>query len=193
MKVQGVHFRTIWLKPEDAGVVQIIDQRFLPHEFVIEEIRSVAQMATAIHDMHVRGAGLIGAAAGFGMYLATLESMPLERAAELLKATRPTAVNLGWAVDRQLRSVGKSRVPGKRSCALCRPHKTSPMKMRSAAAISASMDTLARRNQRTQKWRAREHSDALQRGVAGVCGLRIGPVTRLCGARQRIGGSRLGG
>jgi methylthioribose-1-phosphate isomerase len=107
MKVQGAHYRTIWLNPEDTRIVRIIDQRFLPHQFVIEDIRTVAQMATAIRDMHVRGAGLIGAAAGFGMYLAALESMPLERAAELLKATRPTAVNLAWAVDRQLRSVGK--------------------------------------------------------------------------------------
>jgi len=105
MKVRGVHFRTIWLKPDDARVVQIIDQRFLPHQFVIEEIRTVAQMATAIREMHVRGAGLIGAAAAFGMYLATLESIPLERAAELLKATRPTAVNLAWAVERQLQSI----------------------------------------------------------------------------------------
>jgi methylthioribose-1-phosphate isomerase len=119
MKVQGVHFRTIWLNPEDAGVVQIIDQRFLPHEFVIEEIRTVAQMATAIRDMHVRGAGLIGAAAGFGMYLAVLESAPLESAARLLKATRPTAVNLAWAVDRQLRSIGKVQDRGEKvACAL---------------------------------------------------------------------------
>jgi methylthioribose-1-phosphate isomerase len=105
MKVQGVDFRTIWLKPEDAGVVQIIDQRFLPHQFIIEEIRTVAQMATAIRDMHLRGAGLIGAAAGFGMYLAALESIACERAAELLKTTRPTAINLAWAVDRQLRCI----------------------------------------------------------------------------------------
>ena len=74
VKVGGKHFRTIWRKPDDERVVQLIDQRFLPHEFVIEEVRSVEQMATAIREMHVRGAGLIGASAGYGMYLAALEA-----------------------------------------------------------------------------------------------------------------------
>jgi methylthioribose-1-phosphate isomerase len=117
VKVNGQHFRTIWLKPGDETVVQLIDQRFLPHQFVIEEVRTVEQMATAIREMHVRGAGLIGASAGFGMYLAAIEaaSRPgeggvdeqLAPAATQLKATRPTAVNLSWAVERQLRNVAK--------------------------------------------------------------------------------------
>jgi len=74
VKVGGQHFRTIWLKPGDECVVQRINQRFLPHQFVIEESRTVEQMATAIRDMHVRGAGLIGASAGYGMYLAAKEA-----------------------------------------------------------------------------------------------------------------------
>ena len=74
VKVDGKHFRTIWRKPDDERVVQLIDQRFLPHEFVIEDVRTVEQMATAIREMHVRGAGLIGASAGYGMYLAALEA-----------------------------------------------------------------------------------------------------------------------
>ena len=74
MKVGGKHFRTIWRKPDDERVVQLIDQRFLPHEFVIEDVRTVEQMATAIREMHVRGAGLIGASAGYGMYLAAIEA-----------------------------------------------------------------------------------------------------------------------
>jgi methylthioribose-1-phosphate isomerase len=101
MNVGGEHYRTIWPKRGDERVIQLIDQRFLPHRFVIEEVRTVAEMAAAIRDMHVRGAGLIGAAAGYGMYLATFEA-DLEKAARELKATRPTAVNLAWAVDRQL-------------------------------------------------------------------------------------------
>jgi len=72
VKVGGKHFRTIWRKPDDGRAVQLIDQRFLPHDFVIEEVRSVEQIATAIREMHVRGAGLIGASAGYGMYLAAL-------------------------------------------------------------------------------------------------------------------------
>lgn len=102
MNVAGRPYRTIWLKPEDARVVQVIDQRALPHRFVVEEITTLEQMAVAIREMHVRGAGLIGAAAGYGMYLATLAGMEAGEAAALLLATRPTAVNLAWALDRQL-------------------------------------------------------------------------------------------
>ena len=116
MKVGGKHFRTIWRKPDDERVVQLIDQRFLPHDFVIEEVRSVEQMATAIRDMHVRGAGLIGASAGYGMYLAAIEGAlqtrfdeHINRAAAQLSATRPTAVNLSWAVERQLQSIAAGK------------------------------------------------------------------------------------
>lgn len=114
MNVHGKHHRTIWLKKDDPNVVQIIDQRHIPHHFVIENMDTVAQFARAIRDMHVRGAGLIGATAGFGMYIAALhapKSSPqafmaaLVEASETLKATRPTAVNLAWAVDRQLKAV----------------------------------------------------------------------------------------
>ena len=111
MKVRGTSFRTIWFH-EAKGAVQIIDQRWLPHEFAIEDIGTVAQMAAAIREMHVRGAGLIGAAAGFGMYLAAREAgasgafdESLARSAETLLATRPTAVNLAWAVERQRRAL----------------------------------------------------------------------------------------
>ena len=112
MKVRGQHFRTIWLKLEDPNVVQLIDQRFLPHQFVIEDVRTLEQMATAIRDMHVRGAGLIGVSAGYGMYLAALEAAErgsfderVSSAATQLKATRPTAVNLSWALARQLETM----------------------------------------------------------------------------------------
>jgi methylthioribose-1-phosphate isomerase len=116
VKVGGKHFRTIWRKPDDEGVVQLIDQRFLPHDFVIEEVCSVEQMATAIREMHVRGAGLIGASAGYGMYLAALEAARhdsfdehMTGAAAQLRATRPTAVNLSWAIDRQLQNIAAGK------------------------------------------------------------------------------------
>ena len=116
MKVGGKHFRTIWRKPDDEGAVQLIDQRFLPHEFVIEQIRTVEQMGTAIREMHVRGAGLIGASAGYGMYLAALEAARqdsfdehMTSAAVQLKATRPTAVNLSWAIERQLQNIAAGK------------------------------------------------------------------------------------
>src|SRR5438309_4990740 len=116
VKVGGQHFRTIWLNPENERLVQLIDQRFLPHRFVIEEVSTVAQMATAIREMHVRGAGLIGASAGYGMYLATIEAAGsgsfdehVVNAAAQLKATRPTAVNLAWAIEWQLTSIAKGK------------------------------------------------------------------------------------
>jgi methylthioribose-1-phosphate isomerase len=116
VKVGGKHFRTIWRKPDDEGAVQLIDQRFLPHEFVIEQIRTVEEMATAIREMHVRGAGLIGASAGYGMYLAALEAARQDSfdeymtgAAIQLRSTRPTAVNLSWAIDRQLQNIAAGK------------------------------------------------------------------------------------
>jgi methylthioribose-1-phosphate isomerase len=114
MNINGKAFRTIWLKPDDEKVIQIIDQRYLPHQFIIEELETVDHMGTAIKDMHLRGAGLIGAAAGFGIYLATLEAPKNDSfdqfillAAEKLKSTRPTAVNLAWAVNKQLSAIQK--------------------------------------------------------------------------------------
>jgi methylthioribose-1-phosphate isomerase len=110
MNVGDKHYRTIWLAEDDPEVVQIIDQRLLPFEFVIEDLRTVGDVARAIFEMYVRGAGLIGATAGYGMYVAALqapkasieafEASLAESAEELLK-TRPTAVNLRWAVERQ--------------------------------------------------------------------------------------------
>jgi methylthioribose-1-phosphate isomerase len=116
MLVKGKHFRTIWLKEGDDTIVQIIDQRFLPHKFVIEDLTSVGEIIHAIKEMQVRGAGLIGAAAGYGMYLAALEAAAsgnfknhFLKLAEELKAARPTAVNLRWAVNQQLALINQGR------------------------------------------------------------------------------------
>lgn len=109
MNIDGQHYTSIWLNEAEPGLVEIIDQRKLPHEFIIEQLRTVEQTARAIREMHLRGAPLIGAAAAYGMYQATLEAndhtplaSQLNTAAEQLKATRPTAVDLAWAVDQQL-------------------------------------------------------------------------------------------
>lgn len=113
MNVKGKHFRTIWIKEYNRKTVQIIDQRNLPHEFVIEDLTNVDEVVIAIKDMHVRGAGLVGATAGYGMYLAALQASEndfdnfLLKSSEKLKKTRPTAVNLAWAVDRQLSEISK--------------------------------------------------------------------------------------
>ena len=112
MNIKGKHYKTIWLHPNNENIVQIIDQRWLPHQLVIADIKSVDEMCTAIKDMWVRGAPLIGAAAAWGMYLATVE-VPASCARDFffeecygkLLKTRPTAVNLKWALDEMLQSI----------------------------------------------------------------------------------------
>lgn len=97
--------RTVWF---EDGAVRILDQRLLPWRVEVVGLTSVAEVAVAIRDMAVRGAGCIGATAGYGMVLAARESVDavaLERLAQVLKSTRPTAVNLAWAVDRQLAAI----------------------------------------------------------------------------------------
>ncbi|HEY3795720.1 MAG TPA: S-methyl-5-thioribose-1-phosphate isomerase, partial [Bradyrhizobium sp.] len=101
MKVDGQHFRSIWLEP-DGWSVSAIDQRRLPHEFVVARIASVEAAADAIRGMLVRGAPLIGATAAYGVALAMRadgSDAALEQASRLLVATRPTAINLKWALD----------------------------------------------------------------------------------------------
>jgi methylthioribose-1-phosphate isomerase len=102
MKVNGVHTRTIWLN-QDGWSVEIIDQTSLPHYFATARLVCVDDAARAITDMTVRGAPLIGATAAYGLALA-MRSDPgdenLARCSRTLLATRPTAVNLRWVVDR---------------------------------------------------------------------------------------------
>lgn len=101
MKVDGKHYRTIWLA-DDGWTVEIIDQTWLPHVFETVQLKTVQDAARAIKTMQVRGAPLIGATTAYGICLA-LRNDPsdegLEAASELLLATRPTAVNLRWALD----------------------------------------------------------------------------------------------
>lgn len=107
MRVQGKPMRTIWVEA-DGRSIGIIDQTHLPHDLVLLRIGSVKQMAKAIKAMRVRGAPLIGVAAAYGMALALSEDPSdanLAAASEQLRATRPTAVNLAWAVEEVRRSV----------------------------------------------------------------------------------------
>jgi methylthioribose-1-phosphate isomerase len=101
VKVDGRPYRTIWLN-EDGFSVDVIDQRWLPHEFKVATLRNVADAATAIRDMWVRGAPLIGATAAYGLALAMRadpSDAALSAARDKLAATRPTAINLRWALD----------------------------------------------------------------------------------------------
>lgn len=105
MRVGDKIFHTIWLHPERPTVVQIIDQRFLPFRFVIEDIATVEEMFVAIKDMHLRGAPLIGAAGALGMYLAAVNKNDVVKAAEHLISSRPTAINLEFCVNRVLHKI----------------------------------------------------------------------------------------
>ncbi len=111
MMVDGKQIRPIW-QDTDLEVVKVIDQRKLPHEFVVKQLRTVDDVIGAIKQMFVRGAPLVGVTGAYGVYLAALNSP--ERAAEnefmrdaceKIKASRPTAVNLAWAVDKVFKAI----------------------------------------------------------------------------------------
>jgi methylthioribose-1-phosphate isomerase len=123
--MDGVGFRSIWESEEDPLATCVIDQARLPHRLETVELRTVADFTRAIRDMTVRGAGLIGATAAYAMRAAALEAPDggfdayLDEAAAALAATRPTASNLRWALDRQLRTMSRAADPrGKRELAL---------------------------------------------------------------------------
>ncbi len=114
MNVQDKHYRTIWQSKDDKNIVQIIDQRLLPYEFKIIDLLSYHDAIEAIFDMAVRGAPLIGGTAAWGMYLASIEAKKSNKdkkfisdAGEKLIRSRPTAVNLKWAVDRILEAINR--------------------------------------------------------------------------------------
>jgi methylthioribose-1-phosphate isomerase len=112
MKISGTHYRTIW--PTDTGSVRVIDQSRLPFEFATIDLDSLEDAAGAIRTMVVRGAPLIGATAAYGLALA-MRSNPsdahIDHAAQTLKATRPTAHNLAWALTRMRRALADVALP----------------------------------------------------------------------------------
>lgn len=118
MIVGGRHYRTVWLN-QDGRSVDIIDQRWLPHEFRVVTLRTVEDAAIAIRDMWVRGAPLIGVTAAYGIAIA-MRSDPsdasLDAAWERLLTTRPTAINLRWALN-EMRHLLNPLPPGERAAA----------------------------------------------------------------------------
>ena len=102
MKIEGKEYRTIWF---ENNVVKIIDQTKLPHQFIIKDLKTVKEAVNAIKTMEVRGAPLIGGTAAFGIALAVQENNDpefIKKNAEELIQSRPTAINLKWAVDRMM-------------------------------------------------------------------------------------------
>ena len=105
MKIEGKEYRTIWY---ERNAVRIIDQTKLPHQFIVKELKTVKDAINAIKIMEVRGAPLIGGTAAYGMVLAVQENNNLEfvkKSAEELIQSRPTAINLKWAVDRMMKKL----------------------------------------------------------------------------------------
>jgi methylthioribose-1-phosphate isomerase len=102
MKIEGKEYRTIWFDEENK-TVKIIDQTKLPHQFIIKDLKTIKDAINAIKTMEVRGAPLIGGAAAYGIVLAIMENNDLEfikKSSEDLIKSRPTAINLQWAVHR---------------------------------------------------------------------------------------------
>ena len=102
MKIEGKEYRTIWF---ENNIVKIIDQTKLPHQFIIKDLKTVKDSINAIKLMEVRGAPLIGATAAYGLVLAIIENNDqafLKISAENLINSRPTAINLKWAIDRMM-------------------------------------------------------------------------------------------
>ena len=107
MRINGNQYRTIWF---ENNFVKIIDQTKLPHKFIIKDLKNVKDAITAIKKMEVRGAPLIGATAAFGIVLAIIENNDLsfiKKSSEELIASRPTAINLKWAVDRMMKKISR--------------------------------------------------------------------------------------
>ena len=105
MKIEGKEYRTIWF---ENNTVKIIDQTKLPHQFIIKDLKTVKDSINAIKIMEVRGAPLIGATAAYGLVLAILENNDqsfLKKSANDLINSRPTAINLKWAVDRMMKKL----------------------------------------------------------------------------------------
>ena len=105
MKIEGKEYKTIWFKD---NTIKIIDQTKLPHQFIIKELKTVKEAVNAIKTMEVRGAPLIGATAAYGLVLSIIENKDrtfFQKSATDLINSRPTAINLKWAVDRMIKKL----------------------------------------------------------------------------------------
>lgn len=119
MNVGDRHYHTIWLN-EDGRSVDIIDQRWLPHEFRVVTLKTVDDVAIAIRDMWVRGAPLIGVTAAYGVAIAMQDDASdaaLDAVWDVLHETRPTAINLRWALDEMRNGLRKVPVPERAAAA----------------------------------------------------------------------------
>ncbi len=151
MKIAGKPYRTIW--PHEDGTVEIIDQTKLPHAFATLRLKSAVDAAHAIKTMIVRGAPLIGATAAYGIALAMREDssdVALDETYDALLATRPTAINLRWALAR-MRDTLRNRPREERATLAWAEAAAIATKMSKPAAASASMVSLILREAAKKK------------------------------------------
>ena len=169
MKVDGKPYRTIWLG-QDGWSVEIIDQTKLPHLFEIAALRSAGDAARAISTMQVRGAPLIGATAAYGVCLALREDASddaLDRARDELIATRPTAVNLRWALDEIAHAVRNLPRDARVEAAYARAAEICDQDVKTCRAIGEHGLSLIEEHCGPQEWRTGQRADPLQCGLAG--------------------------
>ena len=194
MKVGAHHYHTIWLNPDGLSV-DIIDQRWLPHEFRVVTLKTVEDVATAIRDMWVRGAPLIGVTAAYGVAIAMAgdaSNAALDKAWETLHVTRPTAINLKWALDDMrgfLRGLPEAR---RQEAAYGRAAAIAEEDVLLNRAIGAAWPCRDQADRRPQEaGRAGECAHPLQCRLARHRGLRHRDGADLSGQRRRHSGSCL--
>ena len=194
MEVAGRHHRSIVRRTDDS--VEIVDQRRLPHVFETARLHTLEDAATAIRDMWVRGAPLIGATAAYGLWLALRQDgsdRSLADASSTLLSTRPTAVNLRWAIER-VREVVADRPSGERAeAARAVADRIAEEDVRMCEAIGEhGRRLLEERAAETPAEPTGPRPHALQRGVARDRRLGHGSRADLQGARPRSPGARMG-
>ena len=185
MKIDGTPYRSVWVDGADGWSVRIFDQTKLPWSLDILRLTAVDQVAHAIRSMQVRGAPLIGAVAAYGLALALradASTDAMERDAAMLNATRPTAVNLRWALERMLTRLRNTTVADRAAAAYdeARPHlRRGRGPERADWRTRPAADPCGRRRGRPQ---ARQRAHPLQRRLDRHRGLGNGPGADLQGA-----------
>ena len=187
MKVDGKAMRSIWLEP-DGWSVGVIDQTVLPHRFATARLTSLDEAAHAIRAMVIRGAPLIGATAAYGICLALRDDASdeaLDRAYATLLATRPTAINLKWALDEMMAAVRNRPRAERTAAAYRRAAEICDEDIAINTAIGRNGLPLIEEHRRAQKaGRAGQRPDPLQCRLAGGGRCRHRHGTDLSGARQ---------
>lgn len=185
MKVDGRHVRSIWLE-SDGWSVSAIDQRRLPHDFVVARLTTCDAAADAIGSMLVRGAPLIGATAAYGVALAMRSDSSdaaLEAAYKALIATRPTAINLKWALDEMRSLLRPLPLPDRVRGGLCARRRDCRGRHRHQQGHRPTWPCPDRGDPGHQEaGRSRQRTDPLQRRLAGNGRLGHGNRADLSGA-----------